>query len=283
MAIIPIDSFDQAIEDAVFWLNDNAAALFDSARWILDAAYGAVGFLFSAPPYPVVVLLTLLAGWFFVGRLFGVGAALGLWLCSLMGLWRETVDTLTLVVSSTLVALLIAIPLGIAVGLAPRATKAADVMLDFIQTMPPYIYLLPGIALLGYGPATAMCATSLVAIPPALRLTAHGIRSTPLQFRELGAAVGMTPLELLFKVRIPIAMPAILAGVNQSLMLGFGMVVIAGIVGSGGLGQAIYDAVRTLQVDRSINAGIAIVILSIVLDRFSQRLGALKSAGQADE
>lgn len=100
---------------------------------------------------------------------------------------------------------------------------------------------------------------------------------TPTQFRELGAAAGMTPLHALFKIRIPLALPSILVGVNQSLMLGFGMVVIAGIVGSGGLGQAVYNAVRTLQIDKSINAGIAIVVLTIVLDRLSQQLGRVRS------
>jgi glycine betaine/proline transport system permease protein len=188
-------------------------------------------------------------------------------------------STLTLVLTSTFIALVVAIPAGIVVGLTTGLSRASDVVLDFIQTMPAYIYLLPGIALLGYGPTTAMWATSLVAIPPAMRLTAHGIRMTPLQFRELGQAVGMKPSEALFKIRIPFAFPSIMAGINQSLMLAFGMVVIAGIVGSGGLGETVYDAVRTLQIDKSVNAGLAIVILSIVLDRFSQRLSAFRTGG----
>jgi glycine betaine/proline transport system permease protein len=194
-----------------------------------------------------------------------------------MNLWAETMSTLALVLSSTILALLLAIPLGILVGLSARMSKWTGVLLDFIQTMPPYIFLVPGIALLGYGSATAMCATSIVAIPPALRLTAHGIRMTPHQFLELGAATGMRPVETLRKIRLPFALPSILAGVNQSLMLGFGMVVIAGIAGSGGLGQSVYEAVRTLQIDKSINAGIAIVVLTIILDRLSQRLGRLGS------
>lgn len=275
-------SVDQAIETAVYWLNDNAAWFFDSMRWMLDTAHWALGLVLEPLPHLVLLLLTFLAGRFLVGTLFGIGAAAGLWLCDLMGLWDDTIDTLILVVSSTFIALLLAIPLGILVGLAPRVTRPTNVVLDFIQTMPPYIYLLPGIALLGYGPATAMAATSLVALPPALRLTAHGIRSTPRQFLELGTAMGMTRTGLLAKIRIPLAMPSILAGVNQSLMLGFGMVVIAGIVGSGGLGQTIYESVRTLQVGKSIDAGIAIVVLSIILDRFSQHLGAPRSTRRAD-
>ncbi|WP_024302960.1 proline/glycine betaine ABC transporter permease [Pseudogulbenkiania sp. MAI-1] len=276
------DSFDVIVDSSLAWINDNATTVFNFVRLILDGAFHSFNALLSAMPSWVFILLVLTAGWFFVGRFFAVAAAAGLWLCQAMGLWAETMTTLTLVLSSTLIALVIAIPTGVLLGLTAGLVKASDVVLDFIQTMPAYIYLLPGIALLGYGPATAMCATSLVAIPPAMRLTAHGIRMTPIQFRELGEAVGMKPLHVLIKIRIPFAFPSILAGINQSLMLGFGMVVIAGIVGSGGLGQTVYDAVRTLQIDKSVNAGIAIVVLTIVLDRFSQRLGMIKS-GRANE
>lgn len=273
------DSFDAIVNNGLSWINDNATSVFDFIRQILDGSFHAINALLAWMPYWAFIIIVLVTGWFLVDRVFAVAAAAGLWLCQSMGLWSETMTTLTLVLSSTLIALLIAIPAGILIGLTSGLTKASDVMLDAIQTMPAYIYLLPGIALLGYGPATAMAATSLVAIPPAMRLTAHGIRMTPAQFRELGAAVGMKPFHVLIKIRIPFAFPSILAGVNQSLMLGFGMVVIAGIVGSGGLGQTVYDAVRTLQIDKSIDAGIAIVVLSIVLDRFSQRLGAVKVGG----
>jgi glycine betaine/proline transport system permease protein len=271
------DYFDAVVDAALSWINDNASDVFNAVRLVLDAVYKSLDVLFAAAPYWALILLVLVAGWFFVGRTFAVAATAGLWLCHGMGLWSETMSTLALVLSSTLIALVVAIPAGIVAGLSSGLTKASDVVLDFIQTMPAYIYLLPGIALLGYGPATAMCATSLVAIPPAMRLAAHGIGMTPVQFRELGAAAGMKPWDVLFKIRIPFAFPSILAGVNQSLMLAFGMVVIAGIVGSGGLGQAVYESVRTLQIDKSVNAGIAIVILSIVLDRFSQRVGQIRS------
>ncbi|MGO7135814.1 ABC transporter permease [Rhizobium leguminosarum] len=273
------DSFDLIVNDGLMWINDNATSLFDFTRTVMDGLFEFIDGMFAVTPYWAFILVVLIAGWFVVGRVFAVGAALGLWLCHGMGLWAETMSTLTLVLTSTFMALAVAIPAGIVVGLTSSLTKVSDVVLDFIQTMPAYIYLLPGIALLGYGPTTAMWATSLVAIPPAMKLTAHGIRMTPMQFRELGLAVGMKPLQALFKIRIPFAFPSIMAGINQSLMIAFGMVVIAGIVGSGGLGATVYDAVRTLQIDKSINAGIAIVVLSIVLDRFSQRLGGFKAGG----
>jgi len=266
------DWLDEQINEGYFWLTDHASNLFDRFRSILDGLFEIIDKLLALPPWWAVVVLVLVAGWFLLGRVSAIGAALGLVLCQFMGLWSETMTTLTLVFSATLMALLIGIPLGVLAGLSVGLSRASDVVLDFIQTMPAYIWLLPGLALLGYGPATAMAATCLVAIPPAMRLTAHGIRMTPTAFRELATALGMRPLQALFKIRLPFALPSILAGVNQSLMLGFGMVVIAGIVGSGGLGQTVYNAVINLQIDQSINAGIAIVVLSIVLDRFTQRL-----------
>jgi len=261
--------FDDVVNDALMSLDD--ATLFDGLRHGLTTLFqsGVGAFVFI--PWWLLVLAVLITGWVWVGRVFAVTAACGLYLCYAMGLWAQTMETLTLVLGATLMALAVAIPAGVLVGLTAGLSKVSDVVLDFIQTMPAYIYLLPGIALLGYGPATALWATSLVAIAPAMRLTAHGIKMTPQPLRELGAAIGVSPLQALWKIRLPHAFAAIMAGINQSLMLAFGMVVIAGIVGSGGLGQAVYDAVRVLQIAQSINAGIAIVVLSIILDRFSQR------------
>ena len=161
--------------------------------------------------------------------------------------------------------------IGVWAGYHPKVDQLVEPLLDTLQTLPPYIYLLPAIALLGYGPAT-----SLVAIAPALRLASLGIRLTPNEFIELGHASGIGPVQMFFKIRLPFAVPSIMAGVNQSLMMAFGMVVIAGIVGSGGLGQAIYEAVRTLDIAKSIDASIAIVILTMVLDRLTQSAGTKK-------
>lgn len=265
-----IEAFDAVVDTSLAWLIDEASGFFSAISTGMDAAYSASNTLMMFAPWWVVVLIVALVGWRVNGVLFAITAAAGLWLCQTMGLWTETIATLTLVFSSTLLALLIAIPLGVLVGLSAKWKHSAELVLDFIQTMPPYIFLLPGIALLGYGPATAIWATCLVAIPPALRLTAHGIFMTPAQYCELGSAVGMKPVSQVLKIRLPFAIPSILAGINQSLMLSFGMVVIAGIAGSGGLGQTIYEAVRTLKIDLAVNAGIAIVVLTIILDRISQ-------------
>lgn len=272
-------SFDTAVDDGLIWLQDNGTAFFDTIRAILDGVYEGVEWCLMALPFWAVAITIGLVGWRTVGARFGVLAAAGLAFCAVMGLWPETMETLALVVAASLLALLIAIPIGIVAGYNPRLNEALTPVLDMIQTLPPYIYLLPAIALLGFGPATALAATVVVAIPPALRLTALGIRHTPLNFLELGHASGSSSFDLFRKIRLPFAMVSIMAGVNQCLMMAFGMVVIAGIVGSGGLGTTIYDAVRTLDIGKSIDAGIAIVILTMVLDRITE--GAVRQQKEA--
>lgn len=261
---------DDAIDTGLDWLSSNGGGVFNAIRSALEGVYNGLAWALLEPPFYVMAAAIGLLGWRAVGLRFGVAAAVGLAFCALMGLWPKTMQTLALVIAATVLALLVAVPVGIVAGFSPRLNAVLTPLLDMVQTLPPYIYLLPAIALLGFGPATALVATVIVAVPPALRLTAHGIRLTPLNFLELGEASGSSAAQMFVKIRMPFAMPSIMAGVNQCLMLAFGMVVIAGIVGSGGLGSAIYDAVRTLNIGKSIDAGIAIVILTMVLDRISE-------------
>jgi len=251
--------------------------VFDTARSYLEWLYKAINWALKSPPVYVVCAVVLAAGWRLVGLWFGALAGLGMAACALMGLWPVTMETLALVMTATTLALAIALPLGVIAGFFPAVDRLVEPLLDLVQTLPPYIYLLPSIALMGYGPATALVATVIVAIPPALKLTSLGIRMTPHEFIELGQATGTTSLQMFFKIRLPFAMPSIMAGINQSLMMAFGMVVIAGIVGSGGLGETIYGAVRTLDIAKSIDATVAIVILTMVIDRLTQRAAQKKS------
>jgi glycine betaine/proline transport system permease protein len=266
------ETFDTLVDDALIWLVDHGAFLFDGVRALFEGFYdGVLGLLEIAPWYVVAIVLGLLA-WRLVGLSFGVVATVGLAVCGTMGLWPETMSTFALVISATCLALALALPIGVLAGFLPKLDHFVEPILDLIQTMPPYIYLLPAIALLGFGPATALAATLIVAMPPAIRLTSLGIRMTPKEYVELGQATGMTNAQMFFKIRLPFALPSIMAGINQSLMMAFGMVVIAGIVGSGGLGETIYEAIRTLDIGKSIDAAIAIVILTIVIDRLTQNL-----------
>ncbi|MFC3170193.1 MULTISPECIES: ABC transporter permease [Paracoccus] len=265
-----VTTFDTVVDEALFWLSDHAAFIFDGIRVILEGLYDGILWLLMLPPFWAMAIIAGLIGWRALGLGFGIGGAVALVACAAMGLWPETMQTLALVIAASVIALAISLPLGVLAGLMPRLDRALTPALDLIQTLPPYIYLLPAIALLGFGPATALVATVIVAMPPAIRLTALGIRQTPNEFLELGQAVGASRAQMFFKIRLPFAVPSIMAGINQSLMMAFGMVVIAGIVGSGGLGETIYGAIRTLDIATSINASIAIVVLTMLLDRLTQ-------------
>ncbi|ARO34103.1 glycine betaine/proline transport system permease protein [Rhizobium sp. BK049] len=269
------DLFDEWTDSALEWVSDNGEFLFDYIRQLLEGLYDGILWLLELPPFYVVAVIVALIGWRLVNAWFAVLSGVALALCFSMGLWPETMSTLALVLTATTIALAIGIPVGIAAGFFTALDHFMEPGLDLIQTMPPYIYLLPAIALLGYGPATALIATVIVAVPPAIRLTSLGIRMTPKEFIELGEALGMTPAKMFFKIRLPFALPSIMAGINQSLMMAFGMVVIAGIVGSGGLGETIYGAIRTLDIATSINAAIAIVVLTMVIDRITQSAARL--------
>ncbi|TCM68004.1 ABC transporter permease subunit [Rhizobium sp. BK068] len=275
------NTFDEWTDTALEWVSDNGETLFDYVRWVLEGLYDGILWLLVLSPFYVVAIMVALVGWRLVNAWFAILGGVALLLCFSMGLWSETMSTLALVLTATALALAIGIPVGIAAGFFTALNRFMEPGLDLIQTLPPYIYLLPAIALLGYGPATALIATIVVAMPPAIRLTALGIRMTPSEFVELGEASGMRPAQMFFKIRLPFALPSIMAGINQSLMMAFGMVVIAGIVGSGGLGETIYGAIRTLDIATSINGAIAIVVLTMVLDRITQSAARLGTGRQS--
>lgn len=273
------DTFDSWTDDALGWISDNGEWLFEFLRSVLEGTYDGILWLLQLTPFYVIAIIVAVLGWRLINLVSGILAGVALVFCVAMGLWTETMSTLALVATATILALVIGIPIGIVAGFVRAFNGVLEPVLDLIQTLPPYIYLLPAIALLGYGPATALVATVIVAMPPAIRLTALGIRITPREFIELGHASGLTPWQMFTKIRLPFAIPSVMAGINQSLMMAFGMVVIAGIVGSGGLGETIYGAVRTLDIATSINAAIAIVILTMVLDRLTQNAARRVKAG----
>ena len=272
-------AIDEAIDNGLGWLSDNAGGVFDALRLVLDGLYGAVAWVLLAPPFYVTALVVGALGWRAVGPRFGVAAAVGLAFCAVMGLWPETMQTLALVIAASVLALLVAVPLGIVAGFEPAAERRAAAGARHDPDAAP-LHLPPaGHRADGVRPGDRARRDRRGRDPPALRLTAHGIRLTPHNFLELGRACGSSSAQMFVKIRLPFAMPSIMAGVNQCLMMAFGMVVIAGIVGSGGLGATIYDAVRTLNIAKSIDAAIAIVILTMILDRLTE--GAVKDQREA--
>ena len=261
---------DKIIEDSVDWLNETFSSQFDAISNVMEASLTCVEKALLYPPFYLLIAFIGFIAWRTAGRGMTIFTVLSLLFCHYMNLWHETMITAALVIVATAGGLLIAIPFGILAASNNVVNHITRPIMDFLQTMPPYVYLIPAIALLGFGGSSAISATAIMAIPPALRLTNLGIRQVPVERLEVGKAFGATSGQVLMKIQIPSALPTIMAGVNQSLMLALSRAVIAGIIGAGGLGKEVYAAIRFLEIGKAFDAGLAIVILAIILDRISQ-------------
>lgn len=259
-------------------------------RWALENRNSSPLFLYVITPIKHASeavydnLLLLLVRMTFLGVIVGAGAlalalagwrkavlaVLGFTFLGLVGLWDRSLQTLALMIIAVAVSLVIGIPLGIWSGRSPRVEKVLRPFLDTAQTMPAYVYLLPLVIFFSIGVATALIATVIFALPPLIRLTGHGVRGVPASSMEVGTAFGSTTKQVLRKIQLPLAKPSVMLGVNQTLLMAFGMVVIAAIVGVENLGREVLDGLQHLDVGVALNAGIAIVVLAIVLDRVSE-------------
>jgi glycine betaine/proline transport system permease protein len=224
----------------------------------------------------VMVMLALLA-WVSSGKGLAIFALIGMSLIQMMGFWGATTDTLALVISATGFALALGVPLGIAAAANKTVDQVSKPILDFMQTMPAFVYLIPAVLLFGLGKVPGAMATLIFAMPPAVRLTSLGIRSVPTEVVEAAQSFGSTPMQLLFKAQLPIALPTILAGLNQTIMLSLSMVVIGGMIGAGGLGEVVLSGITQLKIGLGFESGLSVVILAIYLDRLTQSLGSYKS------
>jgi len=229
------------------------------------------------PPWVLILIFTAVA--FLLSRKRGVAVFtfIGLMLIWNMGLWSATVSTFALVLVSTLFSIAIGIPLGILAALSKVAYRSIMPILDLMQTMPAFVYLIPAIPFFGLGPVAAIFSTVIFSMPPAIRLTCLGIKQVPRELVEAADAFGSTKGQKLVKLQLPIAMPTIMAGVNQTTMLALSMVVIAAMIGAKGLGGEVWKAIQRLQPDRGFEAGIGIVIVAIILDRILQQFGVRKN------
>ncbi|MFW3616952.1 ABC transporter permease [Billgrantia antri] len=223
---------------------------------------------------PEWALLAIIAGlcWKLANLRLAIGAVAGLALIWNLGLWEPMIETLTLVVIATLVAVLIALPVGIAAALSERLYRAIMPVLDFMQTMPAFVYLIPAIPFFGIGSVSAIFATVIFSMPPAIRFTTLGIRQVPVELIEAADAYGATRGQKLFKVQLPLSLPTVMAGINQTIMLALSMVVIAAMIGADGLGSEVWRAIQRLRPGDGFEAGIAVVILAMLLDRLTQSL-----------
>ncbi|TAL99414.1 MAG: proline/glycine betaine ABC transporter permease [Rhodanobacter sp.] len=258
---------------ALDWLTRNFSWLTQALSHITSVLINAIvaGLLFL-PPWLLILIVAGIA-WRAAGRRVAIFSALGLLFLWNLRLWEPTVQTFTLVLISTLIAVAIGLPLGIAAALSKRTSKVVMPILDFMQTMPAFVYLIPAIPFFGLGAVSASVATVIFATPPTIRLTALGIRQVPADLIEAADAFGSTRRQKLFKVQLPMAVPTIMAGVNQTIMLALSMVVIAAMIGAGGLGGEVWQAIQRLEPGKGFQAGLAIVILAMILDRVTQNIG----------
>ena len=259
-------SFEKLIE----WLTENADWLFDFIAVVVESFLDAINWVFNYPPAVLMIALFTILAWKAAGNSVAVFSVLGFSLIEYMGYWSETMDTLSLVFSAVTFALLIGIPFGIWASKSDSAWRVLRPVLDFMQTLPAFVYLIPAVLLFKLGPVPGVIATLIFSIPPVVRLTNLGIRQVPVDIKEACRAFGATPKQMLIKAELPVALPTIMAGVNQTIMLALSMVVISGMIGAGGLGNVVLKGITQLKIDMGFEGGISIVILAIFLDRVTQ-------------
>lgn len=261
-----------AIDDAVDWITVEASWLFDSLSTAVDYALLYIEKALKWIPWPVVILgLGLLS--FIVGRwAFLAFTSVALLYMGFMGLWENTIDTIALMVVAVIISISIGLPLGVFGARSRLADSIMRPVLDGMQTMPSFVYLLPGILFFGLGKPAGIFATIIYATPPVIRLTNLGIRQVSGETMEAARSFGTTPIQMLTKVQIPMALPTIMAGINQTTMMALAMVTIASMVAAGGLGDNVLRALQKNQSGNGLIAGLAIVFLAIIIDRLTQSL-----------
>lgn len=265
------------VESGVDWITDHLGVVFDVVKAVVSTLYDGVEWALTEPPALVIILLLALLGFAVRGWRMGVGTIVGLLVIVLVNQWDNAMATLALTIVAALLALVIAIPLGIWAARDDRVSTVVRPVLDFLQTMPAFVYLIPAIILFSIGVVPGIIATIAFAMAPGVRLTELGIRGVNAEIVEAGHAFGASPGRILRQIQLPLALPTIMTGVNQIIMLSLSMVVIAAMVGAGGLGQPIVQALQRIDVGLGAEAGLSVVILAIVLDRTTNALGDLQA------
>ncbi|MFD8985735.1 ABC transporter permease/substrate binding protein [Streptomyces sp. NPDC059564] len=260
-------------DSTVDFLQRHLSWLFDAISALVTGLYDGLDAVLSAPAPLLFAGILAVAAWWLRGLLAGLLAFAGFALVDSVALWDEAMSTLSLVLVATLVTLVFALPLGVWASRSDRVSATLRPVLDFMQTMPAMVYLIPGIIFFGVGVVPGIIATIIFSLPPGVRMTELGIRQVDGDLVEAAEAFGTTPRDTLLRVQLPLALPTIMAGVNQVIMLGLSMVVIAGMVGGGGLGGAVYRAIGNVDIGLGFEAGVSIVILAMYLDRMTGALG----------
>ena len=268
--LIPLDSW---VAHAIDWVVLNFRPVFQGIRAPIDFILSGFEQFLTSLPSPVAIIIFALLAWQLAGRAMGVATFVSMIAIGAIGAWSEAMVTLSLVLTSLLFCIVIGLPLGIWLARSERAAKIIRPLLDAMQTTPAFVYLVPIVMLFGIGNVPGVVVTIIFALPPIIRLTILGIKQVPADLIEAAESFGASPRQMLFKVQLPLAMPTIMAGVNQTLMLALSMVVIASMIAVGGLGQMVLRGIGRLDMGLASVGGVGIVILAIILDRFTQSLG----------
>lgn len=259
---------------AVDWLNANFHGLFKGISQVIEAVLGFVEAALLAPHPYLFMGMVVVAAFFFANKRVAVFAALMLAFCLFSGLWVASIQTIALVCVAVLISVAIAFPLGVLAARVKRVDEAFLPILNIMQTVPPWVYLIPAVILFSLGRVPAIIATIVYGIPPMLRLTTLAFKQLPKDLLELGQASGASPRDILFKIELPTAAPTLLVGLNQCILMSLAMVVLAGLVGAGGLGAEVTRGLSRMEMGLGLRAGLAIVAIALLLDRLSR--GALQ-------
>lgn len=259
------------------WLVPNFRPFFRAMQWPITQVLNTLDNLLNAVPMALFTLLLSLVAWRTAGRGVAIFTLIALVFIDLIGLWPETMTTLSMVVTAVFFCTLIGIPVGIAAAASDRFQAALRPVLDIMQTIPSFVYLVPIVMLFGVGMVPGIIATIIFALPPIIRLTSLGIRNVREDLVEASTAFGATAWQTLCEVQFPLALRTIMAGLNQTLMLALSMVVITALIGAGGLGLTVFTGLGRLDVGNATAGGIGIVLLAIILDRITQSLGTKRA------
>lgn len=266
-----VGNFFEAI---ITWLGANLGGFFDAVSAFIRGMLEGMEQMLLWPHWSILVVVFAVLAWKAAGWRVATFSAVGFLLIVQMNMWEQSMETLALVAASVIIALVIALPVGIWSSKSDLAEGAVRPVLDFMQTLPAFVYLIPAVLFFRLGKVPGVVATLIFAMPPAVRLTNLGIRQVPTEIKEAAESFGATPSQKLFKAELPVALNTILAGVNQTIMLALSMVVIAGLIGAGGLGNEVVKGITQLNIGLGFESGIAIVVLAIYLDRVTQALGS---------
>nr|WP_298174253.1 proline/glycine betaine ABC transporter permease [uncultured Pseudomonas sp.] len=270
------------VNDVVQHLLENYSEGFDSLGGLVNGFSEGIEWLLMLPPAWLLIAIFVGLGLWRISYKFAIFTAISFILIVVTGFWEQTVVTLGLTFSATLISLLLGIPLGIWAARSERVSTTIRPILDFMQTMPAFVYLIPAAMLFGLGRVPGIIATVIFAMPPAVRLTNLGIRQVNKEIIEAGQSFGCNARQLLFKVQLPNAMPSIMAGVNQTIMMALSMVIIASMVGAGGLGNDVLASIQRLDIGLGFESGMAVVLLAIILDRITESFGTPKAAKRSN-